>query len=54
MAGLYFEEFEIGQVFDHEIRRTVLDSDNMMYSALTQPLFTSTTSIAKAPSSANR
>ena len=35
MAGLYFEEFEIGQVFDHEIRRTVLDSDNMMYSALT-------------------
>lgn len=35
MAGLYYEEFEIGKVFDHEIRRTVLESDNMLYSALT-------------------
>lgn len=35
MAGLYFDEFEIGQVFEHEIRRTVLESDNMLYSALT-------------------
>lgn len=35
MAGLHFDEFTVGQVFDHEIRRTVLDSDNMLYSALT-------------------
>jgi acyl dehydratase len=35
MAGLYFDEFELGQVFNHEVRRTVLESDNMLYSALT-------------------
>ena len=35
MAGLWFEQFEVGQVFRHEIRRTVLDMDNMLFSALT-------------------
>ena len=25
MSGLYFEEFEVGQVFDHAIRRTVTE-----------------------------
>lgn len=35
MAGLFFEEFTVGQVFDHEIRRTVLEADNMWFSALT-------------------
>lgn len=35
MAGLYFEEFDVGQTFDHEIRRTVLEADNMWFSALT-------------------
>ena len=35
MAGLYFEQFEIGQIFDHEVRRTVTDHDNMLFSALT-------------------
>lgn len=35
MAGLYFEQFEIGQVFDHEIRRTVTDMDNILFSSLT-------------------
>ena len=35
MAGLYFEEFTVGQVFEHEIRRTVLEADNMMFSAMT-------------------
>jgi acyl dehydratase len=35
MAGLWFEEFSVGQVFDHEIRRTVLEQDNMWFSALT-------------------
>lgn len=35
MAGLYFEQFEIGQVFQHEIRRTVTDMDNILFSSLT-------------------
>ena len=35
MPGLYFEEFTIGQVFKHEIRRTVTDMDNMLFSSLT-------------------
>jgi acyl dehydratase len=35
MAGLYFEQFEIGQVFTHEIRRTVTDMDNILFSSLT-------------------
>jgi acyl dehydratase len=35
MAGLYFEQFEIGMVFNHEIRRTVTDMDNMLFSSLT-------------------
>ena len=41
MAGYYFEEFEVGQTFDHEIRRTVTENDNMMFSCMTmntQPL----------------
>ncbi len=35
MAGLYFEEFVIGQRFVHEIRRTVTDMDNMLFSSMT-------------------
>ena len=35
MAGLWFEEFKTGQVFEHEIRRTVLESDNMWFSNAT-------------------
>jgi len=35
MAGLFFEEFKVGQKFVHEIRRTVLDVDNLLFSALT-------------------
>lgn len=35
MAGLYFDEFSKGQTFNHEIRRTMLDSDNTLFSALT-------------------
>lgn len=41
MAGLYFEEFEKGHVFKHELRRTVTESDNMLFSNMTlnaQPL----------------
>ena len=41
MRGLYFEEFEVGKVIDHTIRRTVSEMDNTLFSALThnpQPL----------------
>ena len=35
MAGLWFEQFNTGQTFEHEIRRTVLESDNMWFSNAT-------------------
>lgn len=35
MAGLYFEEFEVGQIFRHAIRRTVTETDNVWFSAIT-------------------
>ena len=41
MAGLYLEEFEVGHVFAHELRRTVTESDNMLFSNMTLNPFTS-------------
>ncbi len=41
MAGLYFEEFHEGQVFDHALSRTVTEMDNVLFTTLTmnpQPL----------------
>jgi acyl dehydratase len=41
MAGLYYEEFEVGQVFKHAMTRTVTEMDNVLFSTLTmnpQPL----------------
>jgi len=35
MAGLYFEEFQIGKVFQHALRRTLTEADNLFFSALT-------------------
>ncbi|MBA4353119.1 MAG: dehydratase [Novosphingobium sp.] len=35
MAGLWFEQFTVGQVFRHEIRKTVLDYENSLFSSLT-------------------
>jgi acyl dehydratase len=35
MAGLYFEEFKVGMVFKHAIRRTVTEADNVFFTALT-------------------
>ena len=35
MAGLYFEELTEGQVFRHEIRRTITEADNVWFSAIT-------------------
>jgi acyl dehydratase len=35
MAGLYFEQFTVGQAFQHAVRRTVGEMDNVLFSALT-------------------
>ena len=35
MAGLYFEQFEVGKRFEHLVRRTVTETDNLLFSALT-------------------
>ncbi|MBB3953887.1 MaoC family dehydratase [Novosphingobium sediminicola] len=41
MSGRYFEEWEVGDRIDHPIRRTVTETDNLLFSAMThnpQPL----------------
>ena len=41
MAGLYLDAFYEGQIFEHELRKTLTESDNMMFSNMTlnpQPL----------------
>jgi len=35
MAGVYFDELEVGRVFQHEIRRTITETDNVWFSAIT-------------------
>ena len=35
MAGLHYEQFFVGQVFEHEIRRTITEMDNVLFSAMT-------------------
>ena len=35
MAGLYFEQFEPGKRFEHAVRRTVTEADNVFFSTLT-------------------
>lgn len=40
-GGLYFEDFEIGKVYEHRLTRTVTQMDNMLFSNMTlnpQPL----------------
>ncbi len=40
-GGLYFEDFVVGQVFEHRLTRTVTQMDNMLFSNMTlnpQPL----------------
>ncbi|MFC3443448.1 MaoC family dehydratase [Sphingobium rhizovicinum] len=41
MSGRYFEEWQVGDHIDHPIRRTVTETDNLLFSAMThnpQPL----------------
>ncbi len=35
MAGRWFEQFTVGQSFEHEIRRTVTEADNVWFCAAT-------------------
>jgi acyl dehydratase len=35
MAGLWFDELKMGQVFRHPIRRTVTETDNVLFTAMT-------------------
>jgi acyl dehydratase len=41
MAGLYFEQFQVGQVFKHELTRSITEAENMLFCNMTmnpQPL----------------
>ncbi|PJK31729.1 MaoC family dehydratase [Minwuia thermotolerans] len=41
MAGLYYEQFEVGMEFNHPLTRTVTEYDNILFCAMThnpQPL----------------
>jgi acyl dehydratase len=41
MAGRFFDQWAIGDVIEHEIRRTVTETDNLLFSTMThnpQPL----------------
>ncbi|MCC6787350.1 MAG: MaoC family dehydratase [Hyphomonadaceae bacterium] len=35
MAGVYFNELKVGQVFQHPIRRTITETDNVLFTAMT-------------------
>jgi acyl dehydratase len=35
VPGLYYEEFSVGQRFEHLVRRTVTETDNLLFCALT-------------------
>ncbi len=35
MPGLYFDEFVVGQMFDHPLRRTITETDNVLMSTMT-------------------
>jgi acyl dehydratase len=46
-GGLYFEDFHIGELFEHRLTRTVTQMDNMLFSNMTlnpQPLHIDPTS----------
>jgi acyl dehydratase len=41
MAGKYFDQYVVGETISHEIRRTVTETDNLLFSTMThnpQPL----------------
>ena len=35
MAGKWFDELEVGQIFQHAIRRTLTETDNILFTSMT-------------------
>lgn len=35
MAGLFFDELQVGQLFQHPIRRTITETDNVWFTCIT-------------------
>jgi acyl dehydratase len=35
MAGLWYDELTVGLTFEHAIRRTVTETDNVLFTAMT-------------------
>lgn len=35
MAGLYFDELQVGQKFQHALRRTITEMDNVLFTSMT-------------------
>ncbi len=35
MAGRYFDEFEVGQLYKHPIHRTITETDNVIFTTMT-------------------
>lgn len=35
MAGKFFDELEVGMVFHHDLRRTITEMDNVLFSSMT-------------------
>ena len=51
MAGRYFGEWKVGQRIEHEIRRTVTETDNLLFTTMThnpQPLHLDAEAAAKS------
>ena len=51
MAGKYFGEWEVGQRIEHDIRRTVTETDNLLFTTMThnpQPLHLDAEAAAKS------
>ena len=56
-GGLYFEDFEVGKLYEHRYRRTVTQMDNMLFSNMTlnpQPLISTDTSAGPRPNGVGR
>ena len=35
MAGIFFNELEVGQTFQHALRRTITEMDNVLFTSMT-------------------
>ncbi|HVX54140.1 MaoC family dehydratase [Nocardioides sp.] len=52
MSGMYYEEFVVGEVIEHDVTRTVTEADNLLFTTLTmnvQPLHLDTEFAAASP-----